>query len=434
MADLKQIKEKINIFLEEFKNVNTPDEAIEVFKQIFDGEYYETFTDVDEPYYECHTQKLYLNNGYGIGIEKAWGPFDFAGGGVVSHEGEDLYIFSKLADKGINLFYSSEKEKTPNNISFLYNIDLSSQKILSVDDDLIFKFIPKNELENTEEMLIKRYEKLKRKAEFAHDNDVNNNLISYYGGLDVIVNPTEYYLYNSLLINKDNEDFMKIAIPLFNQDFPSYLGKEIEECKRALYIIDNKEKYYNLIELEENDDNYGRYEVDYQIDIEKLERQKEELQIKLNNALDELKDLKIKKYSIFDYFKGTKKTDAVKIKNIEQNVFFLKQQLSYKDVELKQERLNYENLKKDIRDNNKQRNAIKENLQYQYRNYSLNMDNEDYPYIHGEYFLKVSLDRLIPQKAYYEQKLRELEFMKSYENKEKNQNIELEKEDLDIEC
>ena len=101
MEKLKKIKEKMQKFLEEIKNVDTPDEAIEKFKQIFDGEYYETFTDIDEPYYESHSQKLYLQNGYGIGIEKLWGPFDFTGGGVVSHKGEDLHIFSELADEYI---------------------------------------------------------------------------------------------------------------------------------------------------------------------------------------------------------------------------------------------------------------------------------------------------------------------------------------------
>ena len=199
MVDLKEIKEKMQEFFDEFKNIDTPDEAIEKFKEIFKDEYFETFTDVDEPYYECHTQRIYLQNGYGIGIEKSWGPFDFTGGGVVSHEGEDVYIFSKIANKYIALFEFSEKEEISNDIDSLYNIDLSTKNLLSVNDDLIFNFIPENELENTNEMLIGRYKNLKRKAELEHDNDVNNDLISYYGGLDVTIHSTEYYLYNSLL-------------------------------------------------------------------------------------------------------------------------------------------------------------------------------------------------------------------------------------------
>ena len=124
MLNLKEIKEKMEIFFDEFKNVTTPDGAIEKFKKIFDGEYYEKFTDIDEPYYECHTQKLYLQNGYGIGIEKSWGPFDFTGGGLVSHEGEDLCVFSELADDYVMLFEFSKKQKISNNIDSLYNIYL----------------------------------------------------------------------------------------------------------------------------------------------------------------------------------------------------------------------------------------------------------------------------------------------------------------------
>lgn len=164
MADLKEIKEKMKEFFDEIKNINTPDKVIEKFKEIFKDEYFETFTDVDEPYYECHTQKIYLQNGYGIGIEKLWGPFDFTGGGVVSHEGEDVYVFSKIANKYIPIFEFSEKEKIPNDIDSLYNIDLSTKNLLSIDDDLIFNFIPENELENTDEMLVGRYRNLKKKS------------------------------------------------------------------------------------------------------------------------------------------------------------------------------------------------------------------------------------------------------------------------------
>ena len=51
MADLKEIKEKMKEFFDEIKNINTPDKVIEKFKEIFKDEYFETFTDVDEPYH-----------------------------------------------------------------------------------------------------------------------------------------------------------------------------------------------------------------------------------------------------------------------------------------------------------------------------------------------------------------------------------------------
>ena len=429
MADLKEIKEKMKEFFDEIKNINTPDKVIEKFKEIFKDEYFETFTDVDEPYYECHTQKIYLQNGYGIGIEKSWGTFDFAGGGVVSHEGEDVYIFSKIANKYIALFEFSEKEKISNDVDFLYNIDLSTKNLLSVDDDLIFSFIPENELENSDEMLIGRYKNLKRKAELDHDNDVNNDLISYYGGLDVTIHSTEYYLYNSLLENKHNEEFMNKAIPLFNQDFPSYFNSEIEECNQALYIIENKDKYYKLIDFEEREFNSVGTELHYIDAIKSTENKQVELQIKLDESLNNLNDVKNKKYNIIDFIRGTKKKDIIKANNIQQNVFLLETQLNTKEKELEINKSDYEQLQCKMKMDDEQKAKLKEELKYPFKDFTLVPDIEDGPYIEGKYHLKVSLDRLINKKQFYTQKLQELEFMKSHANN-KDLVIENKKEEV----
>ena len=429
MADLKEIKEKMKEFFDEIKNINTPDKVIEKFKEIFKDEYFETFTDVDEPYYECHTQKIYLQNGYGIGIEKLWGPFDFTGGGVVSHEGEDVYVFSKIANKYIPIFEFSEKEKIPNDIDSLYNIDLSTKNLLSIDDDLIFNFIPENELENTDEMLVGRYRNLKRKAELDHDNDVNNDLISYYGGLDVTIHSIEYYLYNSLLGNKYNEEFMNKVMPLFNQDFPSYFNDEIEEFNQALYIIENKDKYYKLIEFKERDFESVGTESYYMDAIKTKENKQAELQIKLDDALNKLNNVKNKKYNIIDFFKGTKKKDLIKANNIQQNVFLLETQLNTQKMEVEIVRSEYEQFQSQINTDDEQKANLKEELKYPFKDFTLVPDFEDEPYINGEYHLKVSLDRLINRKEFYTQKLQELEFMKSYANN-KDLTIENEKEEF----
>ena len=416
MMELKEIKEKMQEFLKEFKNINTPDEAIGKFKEIFKNEYFEIFTNIDEPYYECHTQKLYLQNGYGIGIEKSWGPWDFAGGGVVSHEGEDLYIFSKLADECITLFSFSKKEEISDNIDSLYNIDLSTEKLLSVDDDLIFNFIPENELENTDEMMIGRYKNLKRKAELSYDNDVTNDLISYYGGLDVTIHSPEYYLYNSLLQNKHNEDFMNTAIPLFNQDFPSYFNDEIEDCKQALYIIENKDKYYKLIDLKEKDFKSVGMEIKFLDDIKTEENERANLQVELDDILSKLNDIKSKKYNIFDFFIGTKKKDSIITNNLQQNVLDLKTELSEKTEELELDKANYEKLQNEMKNDDEQMQNLRKELKYPFKDYTLIPDFEDGPYIESEYYLKVSLDRLINKKDFYVQKLEELKFMRSYAN------------------
>ena len=429
MEKLKKIKEKMQKFLEEIKNVDTPDEAIEKFKQIFDGEYYETFTDIDEPYYESHSQKLYLQNGYGIGIEKLWGPFDFTGGGVVSHKGEDLHIFSELADEYIILFEFSEKEKISNNIDSLFNIDLSAKNILSVNDDLIFNFIPENKLENTDEIFIGRYENLKREAKFNYENDVSNDLISYYGGLDVTIHSTEYYLYNSLLKNKNNEDFMNKAIPLFNQDFPTYFNDEIEECNQALYIIENKDKYYKILDYEERDFKSVGLELHFMDAIKSTESEQSKLQIKMDEILNKLNDIKNKKYNIIDFIRGNKKKNLEKANKLQIDKNSLKVELNIKEKELELERSNYEKLQEEMKTDEEQKNKLKEELKYPFKDFTLIPDFEDEPYIDGKYHLKVSLDRLINKKDYYMQKLQELKFMKSYTNSN-NLKIENEKEEI----
>lgn len=414
MADLKEIREKMQEFFDEIKNVNTPDEVIEEFKEIFKGEYFETFTDVDEPYYECHTQKIYLQNGYGIGIEKSWGPFDFTGGGVISHEGEDVGVFSKIANKYILIFECSEKKEISNDMDSLYNIDLSIENLLSVDDDLIFNFIPENELDNTDEMLVGRYRNLKRKAELDHNNDVSNDLISYYGGLDVTIHSIEYYLYNSLLENKYNEEFMNRVMPLFNQDFPFYFNNKIEECNQALYIIENKDKYYKLIGVKESVFKSVEIEPYYVDDIKTKENEQTELQTKLDDALNKLNDVKNKKYNIIDFFKGTKKKDLMKANNIQQNVFLLETKLNIKKMEVETARSNYDQFQNEIKKDDEQVAKLEEELKYPFKDFTLIPDFENGPYVKGEYYLKVSLDRLINKEQFYIQKLQELEFMKSY--------------------
>ncbi len=422
MEELNGIKEKMQKFLNEFKNIKTPDEAIEKFKEIFKGQYFETYTSEDEPYYESHKQSIYLQNGYGIGIEKIWGPGDFTGGGLISHYGEDVYIFSKLADKYITLFSESDKEEILENMDSLYEINLSTKNILSIDDDLIFNFIPENKLENTDEMLISRYKNLKRKAEFEHDNDVNNDLISYYGGLDVTIHSTEYYLYNSLLENKYNEKFMNKVMPLFNKDFPEYFNNKMEECNQALYTIENKDKYYELIDFEERDFKSVGTELHYLDAIKSKENKRSELQIKLDDTLNNLNDIKNKKYNIIDLIKGTKKKDLIKASNIQQNVLLLKTQLDTNEKELEIDKSDYEELQKEMKADEEQKAKLKEELKYPFKDFTLDPDFEDGPYIKGNYYLRVSLDRLINKKDFYTQKLQELEFMKSYSNNIEKEN------------
>ena len=414
MVDLIEIKNKMKNFFDEFQNINTPDEAMEKFKEIFKDEYVERFTDVDEPYYESHSQSIYLKDGYGIGIVKSWGPFDFAGGGLSSHFGEDVIVFSELADEYISLFESSKKEEISAKIDSLYNIDISSKNLLSVENDLVYDFIPESELENTDELFISRYKNLKMQAELKHNNDIDNDLISYYGGLDVTIHSTEYYLYNSLLRSQYNEKFMNIAITLFNQDFPSYFNDQINECNQALYIIENKEQYYKLIDIYENDVGSACREIDFVQDIRLAENEKSNLQLKLDNLLDEIKSIKSIKYNIIDLIKGSKKKNLVILNAKQKDIKALKEKIETKEKELDDANLSYDQWIDEMNEGKKKAAEIEANLKYPFKDFTLNPNTEDAIYLNGEYALKVSLDRLVNEKNSYIQKLRELNLMKGY--------------------
>ena len=414
MVDLIEIKNKMKNFFDEFQNINTPDEAMEKFKEIFKDEYVERFTDVDEPYYESHSQSIYLKDGYGIGIVKSWGPFDFAGGGLSSHFGEDVIVFSELADEYISLFESSKKEEISAKIDSLYNIDISTKNLLSVENDLVYDFIPESELENTDELFISRYKNLKMQAELKHNNDIDNDLISYYGGLDVTIHSTEYYLYNSLLRSQYNEKFMNIAITLFNQDFPSYFNDQINECNQALYIIENKEQYYKLIDIYENDVGSACREIDFVQDIRLAENEKSNLQLKLDNLLDEIKSIKSIKYNIIDLIKGSKKKNLVILNAKQKDIKALKEKIETKEKELDDANLSYDQWIDEMNEGKKKAAEIEANLKYPFKDFTLNPNTEDAIYLNGEYALKVSLDRLVNEKNSYIQKLRELNLMKGY--------------------
>ena len=82
-----------------------------------------------------------------------------------------------------------------------------------------------------------------------------------------------------------------------------------------------------------------------------------------------------------------------------------------------------------MKNDDEQMQNLRKELKYPFKDYTLIPDFEDDSYIESEYYLKVSLDRLINKKDFYNQKLNELEFMKSYENN-KDLTIKKEKEEI----
>lgn len=108
-------------------------------------------------------------------------------------------------------------------------------------------------------------------------------------------------------------------------------------------------------------------------------------------------------------------------------MFLLETQLDTKEKELEIDKSDYEQLQNEMKTDEKQKSKLKEELKYPFIDFTLVPDFEDGPYIKGDYYLRVSLNRLINKKDFYTQKLQELEFMRSYAN---SNDLTIEKEEI----
>lgn len=418
---MENIKQKLNNFLEEFKSnqIQTSNDAMNRFAKIFKDEYIVEKINDEHPYYKSYTIRYYIKNGYGIGIEKVWGPGDIAAGGLHSHEGEDVYIFSNLADTNITLFDASNKNLELEDINSLFDFDLSMRKIVNVsENNFVFKCLP-DDIKNKDEIVLERYKNLKGDAQIKHDNDVEDDLISYYGGLDVTINPTEYYLYNSLLENIEDKYFIERAIPLFVNDFPNYINCMIESCEHALYIIKNKEDYYKLAELNETIYSNTTGIDELEMVIYHSLKEQADLQIKLSDKLTEYTELNNKKHNIIEIIMGQKKKDNIKLEILQRKIDNLKIKLEKISKDLEEYNSNNKELHEVVDNAKSEREKLTLKLEKPFEDFTLNPDFEDEIYLDGEYYQKVSIDRLIRQENKYANDLKELQKMKSYSiNKE----------------
>lgn len=416
---MEDIKQKINKFLEEFKNneIQTSNEAMSRFAELFDNEYIVENINDEHPYYKSYTTRYYIKNGYGIGIEKVWGPGDIGSGGLTSHHGVDVYIFSKLSDEYITLFDESERNYELGNSEKLYDFDLSLKNILKIEDDFVFKCLPDN-IKNNDEIILERYKNLKIDAEIKHDNDIEDDLISYYGGLDVTINSVEYYLYEALTKHSEDDCFMKKIMPLFAKDFPKYIDEQIDICEHAIYMIENKDEFYKWADLDESILLLYSDFNDLEISRDTYLEDKSNMQIKLSDSLAEYKTLSNKKYNVFELIIGKKKEDRVKLKNIQVKIYNIKLDLEEIDSKLNELDLNYKELKNEESKYEKEKLELSSKLERKFEDFTLNLDLEDRPYINGRYYLKVSLDRLMKKEYEYREKLTELREMKEYMTKD----------------
>lgn len=408
--ELEQIKNKLKEFLNESKKINSPEDAILKFKEIFENE----FLEEKKFYYSSNSQKFYIKNGCGLGLEINTYPGLFTPPNLISHHGIDLRIFSTLADEEITLFIKNEKTQIKEDITCLYDLDFSTNKLLNVEDEIVFDCFPDN-IKNTNEIILGVYENLKIKAGRMYDNTVPDPSTSYYAELYEPPYSQPDYLYELLLKYIDDNKFMEKIIPLFNKDYPEYINKNIDECEYALYIINHIDDYYKIADLsdsieERNTSIYYMQEI-----IEDDTKNKGNLQLKLNNALDVYKDLESKKYSILELLTGKKKKDSIKIQNINNKINEIKKELKKLDESIEQNTASCKGCEEDIEEFTKQKYLLLSQLDRPFKDFTLD-SNETELYIDGKYYMKMSLDRLKDTVHIYSERLQQLQKMKSYNN------------------
>ncbi len=186
-----EIKNKVKEFLKYVRNsenINSND-AIEKFKEIFEGQYVSEYEHINEAYYEVKTERYYIKDGCGLTLEAHSGDFDRYGS-KVSHVGTDIYLKSKLSKNkeyraGILLFYEDEKDINDEleNIDDILNEKIKKDNIVEMTkktyNDGLFNIIP-DEIKNNDEIAFLRYLQLKNIAEYTYKNDFEYERISPY--------------------------------------------------------------------------------------------------------------------------------------------------------------------------------------------------------------------------------------------------------------
>ena len=436
MEEIKSIKEKLQEFLlyVESKDEITVAEVNNKFEEIFNNEYIKEVESVNQAYFQSKTVSYYLKNGNGIVYKESSGDWDRYGD-KVSHTGKDIVIASKLARdgdyrQGICLFSESknQKVKVSKDIDKFFDIDLSKKSLLKNKDNNIYKTLSIN-VKDSEDIVKFRYEQLKIDAEIEHEDEVQYDLISPYGGLDVEIHSVEELLYESILKFEDDEYFKNRALAMFNNDFNEYLKNQIKECEYAKYIIEHKEDYRKILEIEAE---ILQQQIP-EIDIEEILDNRKVIENKLECLKKEYGMLAEKKYGLFDILLGNKKINDKRMLELYDPQYSsgLINEYEEKLVDNKLEEKEYEEYKEYSDKLENMKKELEKKVDRPFKNFTL---NEDYYNVfnNGKYMYIESLEKLEELEDFYTNRLKELNtnlnIAEDYANK-----IEITKEEINEE-
>lgn len=356
-----------------------------------------------------------------------------------THNGIDLCISSKLSKdekirEGINIFCENKycKENLLDKFEKFFDVDLSDKSLKENEDNNVYKTLT-SDVKNSTSIVKTRYEQLKRDSELKHDEEVDYDMISPYGGLDVEIHSVPELLYEKILKYKEDEYFFEKAITLFGNDYEDFVKEEIEESKYALYIIEHKEEYEKILDLEYKMLRNNNFTADK--DIDEILKDKQEIEKQLKNLRKEYELLFTKKYSLFDLILGTKKIEQKRMLELYdpnlQSGLIIKYEEKLIDNKLEEDYWNTnEEYYRDLENSKKELQA---KLDKTFKNFTLNEDLCGYPIHNGNYFYSESLKELIQQEKYYKGRLEELEEILDITEKNKDIIEEIQVEEIEEE-
>ena len=453
----EKIRQNLEKYIEIIKNKNLSDrEVINYFGKIFSDELIYVETAFRNDY------RLYIKGSCGISLITVINSPEDRIVSLSSHFAKDEYIRN-----GVTIFDGRVVvENIKNfNLNKFFDIDFSLENIEQNFSSDVLKTFPKEILQDEKYIFdlmineaIQEHRKLK---EYGNDE----------------LKSVEHILFNNINKLKDDKPFFDKEMYFFNNTYPEFLDKQIEDYKRALYIIENKNAYRDMLINETNIMDYesniyncisditnlfnkrgiiyqkNDYEIKDEIfangksqiieNILKDIKQKiDNLQNDLKELNDEVKQLLEKKYSFTDIASGQKRKDMLyleqlgwienntlegegKIANVSLKIMDYKD--AYEEISEK-----YDLLKSDFQIMLKMKNK-EFNLKYPFKNYTvlpkLYKGNTDY--INDEFTALTSLDKLVNRKDEYIVKFNELKEIKVDIDKLNKKNNNLKTSDLE---
>lgn len=308
----KQLETLLNDLLQNDLDVKVAERKIEqAFPDSFINE-----NITDDAYFQEFRSDIYLKDSNGLSISFISGKGDIYGD-MHSYNGSTISLHDAHSNEIYELY--SENEFQQQTVSDLVK-DLP--EILANRDDFISEWnmadpfylytIDKNELHKNPEIANSLLDKLWLEATIKHNSEYTDYMISPYGGEDVTVHPIpEHFLH---LLDQFGS-FPEIAEAsneylISKPECQAYLNKAIEDLKKQICYVENKETYRVLNDLQIQADCI-EYEHLYDNNryAEIIANEKKEDILQYQKAVTALEALQDKKYTLFDKLKNLPKKE-----------------------------------------------------------------------------------------------------------------------------